>query len=65
MAQTLTVPAPVRFGRGYALSWGLAELGKSLVFAAFGALQKMQTDALVLHVAKHAMWNSRLNREGP
>ncbi len=38
MAQTVIVSEPARFGRGYTIVWGLAELGKSLVFGTFGAL---------------------------
>lgn len=38
MALTITVPEPARFGKGYIVIWGLAELGKSLVYGTFGAL---------------------------
>jgi glycoside/pentoside/hexuronide:cation symporter, GPH family len=38
VAQALALPQPARFSRSYVTIWGLAELGKSLVFGIFGAL---------------------------
>ena len=38
LAQTITVSEPARFGTCYTIIWGLAELGKSLVYGTFGAL---------------------------
>ncbi len=66
MAQTLTLPEPARFDRSYTVIWGLAELGKSLIFGTFGALLPifyqdylgLQARWIGLASLVYAIWNA-------